>query len=105
MMYDAIYEWPDLDEMLKYFIPAVDKLGLRLLDISCADADYFQTSGRIIRKVRSMWPHFMMGGASRSYEQADERNDQRNALCFILSDTVVKLMRSGRISENDFSFI
>jgi N-ethylmaleimide reductase len=42
-----------------------------MLDISCARADYYQTSGRIIRQIRSLWPHLIMGGASLSVEQAE----------------------------------
>ncbi len=67
----GIYDWPDLDEMLAYLIPALDGLGLRALDISCAASDYFQTSGRVIRMVRANWPHFLMGGASLTQEQAE----------------------------------
>jgi N-ethylmaleimide reductase len=66
----SIYEWPDLEKMLEYLIPEIGKIGLRLLDISCAAADYFQTSGRIIRMVRKTWNHFLIGGASLSPEQA-----------------------------------
>jgi N-ethylmaleimide reductase len=72
----GIYEWPDLVEMLNYLIPKISDIGLRLLDISCAAADYFATSGKIIRMVRSGWPHLMIGGASLSPEQAaDEVNN------------------------------
>jgi 2,4-dienoyl-CoA reductase-like NADH-dependent reductase (Old Yellow Enzyme family) len=65
------YDWPELEEMLAYVIPAFDSIGLRMLDISCARADYYQTSGRIIRKVRPHWPHFLIGGASLTPEQAE----------------------------------
>jgi len=67
----GIYDWPDLDEMLKYLIPAFDDAGLRALDISCAASDYFQTSGRIVRMIRADWPHVLIGGASLSKEQAE----------------------------------
>jgi N-ethylmaleimide reductase len=67
-----LYDWPNLEEMLDYLIPKFDLAGLRLLDISCANADYYETSGRIIRMVRKEWPHFIMGGASLSLEQANE---------------------------------
>lgn len=69
---DGLYEWPDLDEMLDYFIRKIDTLGLRLLDVSCANADYFQTSGKVIRSIRPMWPHFLMGGASLNLDQANQ---------------------------------
>jgi 2,4-dienoyl-CoA reductase-like NADH-dependent reductase (Old Yellow Enzyme family) len=67
---DGLYNWDDLDEMLEYLIPKLDTLGLRQLDISCANANYYETSGQVIRKVRKLWPHFLMGGASLTHEQA-----------------------------------
>jgi 2,4-dienoyl-CoA reductase-like NADH-dependent reductase (Old Yellow Enzyme family) len=67
-----LYDWPNLEDMIDYLIPKFDQVGLRLLDISCANADYYETSGRIIRMVRKQWPHFIMGGASLSLEQANE---------------------------------
>jgi N-ethylmaleimide reductase len=60
----GLYDWPDLDAMLAYLIPALWQAGVRMLDISCARADYYQTSGRVIRLVRPMWPGLLMGGAS-----------------------------------------
>ena len=72
----GLYEWPDLDEMLCYLIPKIDELGLRLLDVSCANADYFQTSGKVIRTIRSIWPHFLMGGASLSIEEANQELEE-----------------------------
>lgn len=67
----GIYDWPDLDAMLDYLIPALQAAGLTALDVSCANSDYFQTSGRIIRKIRSRWSGVIMGGASLTPEQAD----------------------------------
>ena len=67
----AIYDWPDLEEMLEYFLPSAWSLGVRILDVSCANADYFQTSGRIIRMVRPMWSGILIGGASLSADQAN----------------------------------
>jgi 2,4-dienoyl-CoA reductase-like NADH-dependent reductase (Old Yellow Enzyme family) len=69
---DGSYDWPDLDDMLKYFIPALETLGLKILDVSCARADYFNTSGRVIRMIRKLWKHEIIGGASLSLEQANE---------------------------------
>lgn len=65
------YDWPDLDSMLDHLIPAMAKLGLRLLDVSCANADYHRTSGRVIRKVRPLWPGVLVGGASLSPAEAE----------------------------------
>jgi len=66
----GVFNWPDLDEMINYLIPEFDKIGLRMLDISCARADYYQTSGPVIEKVRKMWPYLIMGGASLSVTDA-----------------------------------
>ncbi|KQN16777.1 MULTISPECIES: oxidoreductase [unclassified Sphingomonas] len=67
----GLYNWPDLDEMLAYFIPALQDLGLTALDISCANSNYFETSGEIVRKVRPMWSGVLMGGASLTIDQAE----------------------------------
>jgi N-ethylmaleimide reductase len=68
----GLYDWPDLEEMMTYLLTALDRLGLRMLDISCANADYYKTSGRVIRMARPFWPHFLIGGASLSLEQSTE---------------------------------
>jgi 2,4-dienoyl-CoA reductase-like NADH-dependent reductase (Old Yellow Enzyme family) len=68
----GVYEWPDLDEMLAYLVPALRQLGLQALDVSCANSDYYQTSGKMIRKIRPMWDGVILGGASLSPQQAEE---------------------------------
>jgi len=68
----GIYDWPDLDAMIAHFIPALARMGVKMLDISCARADYFQTSGRVIRMVRPMWSEMLMGGASLTQAQAEK---------------------------------
>jgi N-ethylmaleimide reductase len=70
-MMGGLYEWPDLYEMLNVLIAEFGNSGLRQLDISCANADYFKTSGKIIRYVRKQWPHLIVGGASLSLDDAD----------------------------------
>ncbi len=67
---DGIYNWENLDEMLNYLISNLNELGLRQLDISCANANYFETSGLVVEKIRKKWPHFLMAGASLTHEQA-----------------------------------
>lgn len=67
----GIYDWPELDEMLNYFIPRMQEMGVRLLDVSCARADYDQTSGRVIRMIRPLWKGLIAGGASLSPERAE----------------------------------
>lgn len=71
----GLYDWPDLEEMLAHVVPAFDALGLRMLDVSCARADYHATSGRILRSVRPLWPHFLVGGASLPAEEAQQELD------------------------------
>lgn len=66
------YDWPDLEAMLAYLLPAFEDVGLRMLDVSCANADYYKTSGRVIRATRPVWPHFLMGGASLTASQGTE---------------------------------
>ncbi len=72
---DGLYEWPDVEAMLDYLLPAFDALGLRMLDVSCARADYQQTSGRIVRMVRPTWPHLLIAGASLDPEVAQGEID------------------------------
>jgi 2,4-dienoyl-CoA reductase-like NADH-dependent reductase (Old Yellow Enzyme family) len=69
------YDWPDLDEMIAFLIPALDDAGLRLLDVSCARADYHATSGRVVRMIRPRWRHFLMAGASLSKQDAQAELD------------------------------
>lgn len=73
-----IYNWDNLDEMLKYLIPELDQLGLRQLDVSCANANYFETSGLVIHKIRKMWPHLLIGGASLTKENATKEIENGN---------------------------
>ena len=68
---NGLYDWPDLEQMLAYLIPALDTMGLRMLDVSCARADYFQTSGRAIRMIRPSWPHVLISGASLAIGDAE----------------------------------
>ncbi len=67
----GLYQWPDLMAMLEYMVPRLESIGLRMLDVSCARADYFQTSGLVVRKIRPMWKHLIMGGASLVTEEAE----------------------------------
>lgn len=72
---NGLYEWPDLDAMIEHLVPALDALGLRMLDVSCARSDYFETSGKIIRRVRPLWPHLLVGGASLPRDAAQRELD------------------------------
>lgn len=97
----GLYEWPDMNEMLQHLLPRFDALGLRMLDISCANADYFETSGKVIRQVRSMWPHLLLGGASLSPEQAQAEVEAgwvdmvTWGRAFIANPDLVARMRAG----------
>ena len=71
-MMGQLYEWPNLHEMLDELLSSFSQLGLRQLDVSCANADYFQTSGKVIRYIRKQWPHLIVGGASLSIEDAEK---------------------------------
>lgn len=67
----GLYEWPDLDAMIAYLVPALSQLGLGALDVSCANSDYFQTSGRMVRKIRPHFDGVIIAGASLTPEQAE----------------------------------
>ena len=68
----SIYDWPDMERMVPYLLENFWRQGLRNLDISCARADYYQTSGRVIRMARPLWPGLLMGGASLTVAQAED---------------------------------
>lgn len=72
---DAVHDWPDLEPMLDHLLANLDRMGLRLLDISCARAEYATTSGRVVRLVRPHWPHLLMAGASLSQDTARRELD------------------------------
>ena len=74
-MMGTLYEWRDLDRMIAFVIPAFADAGLRMLDVSCANANYFETSGKVIRAVRPLWPHLLLGGASLSAADAQAEID------------------------------
>lgn len=91
----GVYEWPDLEAMLAYLIPALRDRGLQVLDVSCANSDYYQTSGKIIRQIRSQWDGVILGGASLSVDQAEQE----------LEEGLVDLVTWGRafIANPDFA--
>lgn len=77
-MMNGLYEWPDLEEMMEYLLPKLGEIGLRQLDISCANSNYFETSGKVIKKFRKFWPHLLIGGASLSIHDANKEVDDGN---------------------------
>ena len=66
----GLYEWPDLDDMIAYLIPALNQLGMGALDVSCANSDYFETAGRMVRKIRPLFDGVIIAGASLTPDQA-----------------------------------
>ncbi len=68
----SIYDWPDLEALLTHTLKEFSRVGLRILDISCARADYYATSGRVIKMARADWKWELMGGASLTPEQAEK---------------------------------
>lgn len=70
-MMGGLYEWPDLDAMIAYLIPALDKLGMGALDVSCANSPYFETSARMVRQIRPLFSGVIIAGASLTGEQAE----------------------------------
>ena len=103
---DTIYNWNNLDEMLDYFIPKIESIGLRQLDVSGANSNYFETSGEIIKKIRKKWTHFLIGGASLTHEEAikevsEERLDMVTWARHILAnpDFVSKLENNKEIID------
>ena len=75
-----IYEWDDKDRMLSYLIPSLNEIGLRILDVSCANADYFETAQPSIQTIRRklMWPHIIVGGASLTADAAESEIELGN---------------------------
>ena len=68
----GVYEWPDLEAMLEYLVPAFDREGLRMLDISGAGADYDAAAGRVVRLIRPRWPHLLLSGSSLPAARAED---------------------------------
>jgi N-ethylmaleimide reductase len=97
----GLYEWADMDAMLQHLLPRFSAMGLRMLDISCANANYYETSGKVIRLVRAMWPHFLLGGASLTPEQAQAEVEAgwvdmvTWGRAFIANPDLVQRMRTG----------
>jgi len=67
----GLYEWPDMEAMISYLVPELARRGLGALDISCANSIYADTSGRVVRMVRPLWPGVLIAGASLSLAAAE----------------------------------
>jgi len=84
-----------MEAMLDYLVPQLVSAGLKILDVSCARADYFKTSGKVVRRLRPLWPHILLGGASLSRREAEKE----------LSDGWLDLVTWGRhiLANPDFA--
>lgn len=100
-MMGGLYEWPDLDAMLDYFIPALEQRGLGALDVSCANSPYAETAGRMVRKIRPLFSRVIMAGASLSLEDAQQELASGNVDCitwgraFIANPDLIERFRTG----------
>ena len=70
-MMGGLYEWPEMMPTLEMLLKEFDSSGLRQLDISCANSNYFETSGKVIKQVKKQWPHLLIGGASLTIAEAE----------------------------------
>ena len=70
-MMGGLYEWPEMIPTLEKLLKEFDTVGLRQLDISCANSNYFETSGKVIKKIKKQWPHLLIGGASLTIAEAE----------------------------------
>ncbi len=68
----TVYDWPNMEDMLTHLLKEFTRLGVGILDISCARSDYYKTSGRVVRMARPLWKGELMGGASLSPQQAED---------------------------------
>lgn len=80
---NGLYEWPEMEAMLDYLIPQLNAANLKILDISCARSNYYDTSGKVIRRIRPLWPHSIIAGASLSPESAE--TEIKNGLVDLVS--------------------
>lgn len=70
---NGIYEWPDLDLQLNLFIKGLNERNIKFLDVSCANSNYFDTSSKVIKKIKSLgFSGFIFGGASLSPVQSND---------------------------------
>lgn len=67
----GLYEWPDMAAMIAYLVPELARRELGALDISCANSIYADTSCRVVRMVRPLWPGVLIAGASLSLAAAE----------------------------------
>lgn len=100
-MMGGLYEWPDLDDMIAHLIPALSQLGLGALDVSCANSPYFETAGRMVRKIRPLFGGVIVAGASLTPAEAEAELESGmvDAItwgrAFIANPDLVRKIRDG----------
>jgi N-ethylmaleimide reductase len=98
---NGIYEWPDMMAVLDKLLKEFDDSGLRQLDISCANSNYFETSGKIVRKIKKKWPYLLIGGASLTITEAENEIKEENldmitwGRAILANPDFVKLVKNG----------
>ena len=106
----GLYEWPDMMNVLKKLLKEFDYYGLRQLDISCANSNYFETSGKVIKLIKKQWPHLLIGGASLTITEAENEITEGNldmitwGRAILANPDFVKLVKKG-LSLKDFDNI
>jgi len=97
----GLYEWPDMMNVLKKLLKEFDLYGLRQLDISCANSNYFETSGKVIKLIKKQWPHLLIGGASLTITEAENEITEGNldmitwGRAILANPDFVKLVKKG----------
>jgi N-ethylmaleimide reductase len=97
----GLYEWPDMTNVLKKLLKEFDFYGLRQLDISCANSNYFETSGKVIKLIKKQWPHLLIGGASLTITEAENEITEGNldmitwGRAILANPDFVKLVKKG----------
>jgi N-ethylmaleimide reductase len=97
----GLYEWPDMTNVLKKLLKEFDFYGLRQLDISCANSNYFETSGKVIKLIKKQWPHLLIGGASLTITEAENEIAEGNldmitwGRAILANPDFVKLIKKG----------
>ena len=103
---NGIYEWPDMMAVLDRLLKEFDDSGLRQLDISCANSNYFETSGKVIKLIKKQWPHLLIGGASLTIDEAENEIREGNldmitwGRLILANPDFVKLVKKGLPLKN-----
>ena len=100
-MMGGLYEWPEMIPTLEKLLKEFDTAGLRQLDISCANSNYFETSGKVIKQIKKQWPHLLIGGASLTIAEAENEINEGSldmvtwGRAILANPNFVKLVEKG----------